>query len=33
MANEAQHDAIIALTLPKATLGSAVPYGLVQGIQ
>jgi hypothetical protein len=33
MANEAQHDAIIGLTLPKATLGSAVPYGLVQGIQ
>jgi hypothetical protein len=33
MANEAQHDAIIGLSLPKATLGSAVPYGLVQGIQ
>ena len=33
MANEAQHDAIIGLSLPKATLGSAAPYGLVQGIQ
>lgn len=33
MANEAQHDAMIGLSLPKATLGSAVPYGQVQGIQ
>jgi len=33
MANEAQHDAMIGLTLPKATPGSAVPYGLVQGLQ
>ena len=30
---EAQHDAMIGLSLPKATPGSAVPYGLVQGIQ
>ncbi|MGZ4297790.1 MAG: ferritin-like domain-containing protein [Solirubrobacteraceae bacterium] len=33
MANEAQHDAMIGLTLPKATPASAVPYGLVQGLQ
>ena len=33
MANEAQHDAMIGLSLPKSTPGSAVPYGLVQGIQ
>ncbi|MGH2893277.1 MAG: ferritin-like domain-containing protein [Solirubrobacteraceae bacterium] len=33
MANEAQHDAMIGLSLPKATLGSAVPYGQVQGLQ
>ena len=33
MANEAQHDAMIGYSLPKATPGSAVPYGLVQGIQ
>lgn len=33
MANEAQHDAMIAYSLPKATPGSAVPYGLVQGLQ
>jgi hypothetical protein len=33
MANEAQHDAMIGLSLPKATPGSAVPYGLVQGLQ
>jgi Ferritin-like domain len=33
MGNEAQHDAMIGLSLPKATPGSAVPYGLVQGIQ
>jgi hypothetical protein len=33
MGNEAQHDAMIALSMPKATPGSAVPYGLVQGLQ
>lgn len=33
MANEAQHDAMIGLSLPKATPGSAAPYGLVQGLQ
>jgi hypothetical protein len=33
MANEAQHDAMIGLTLPKGTPASAVPYGLVQGLQ
>jgi ferritin-like protein len=33
MANEAQHDAMIGLSLPKATPGSAVPYGQVQGLQ
>jgi hypothetical protein len=33
MANEAQHDAMIGLSLPKSTPGSAVPYGLVQGLQ
>jgi hypothetical protein len=33
MANEAQHDAMIGLTLPKNTPASAVPYGLVQGLQ
>jgi hypothetical protein len=33
MANEAQHDAMITLTLPKNTPDSAVPYGLVQGLQ
>jgi Ferritin-like domain len=33
MANEAQHDAVIGLSLPKATPGTAVPYGQVQGIQ
>jgi hypothetical protein len=33
MANEAQHDAMIGLSLPKATMSSAVPYGLVQGLQ
>jgi hypothetical protein len=33
MANEAQHDAMIGLSLPKATPGSAVPYGMVQGLQ
>jgi hypothetical protein len=33
MGNEAQHDAMIGLSLPKATPGTAVPYGLVQGLQ
>lgn len=33
MANEAQHDAMLALLLPPGKLGSAVPYGLVQGLQ
>ncbi|HEX3978577.1 MAG TPA: ferritin-like domain-containing protein [Solirubrobacteraceae bacterium] len=33
MANEAQHDAMIGLSLPKARPGSAVPYGQVQGLQ
>jgi hypothetical protein len=33
MANEAQHDAMIGLTLPKNTPASAVPYPLVQGLQ
>jgi hypothetical protein len=33
MGNEAQHDAMIGYAMPKATLGSAVPYGLVQGLQ
>jgi hypothetical protein len=33
IANEAQHDAMIGFSLPKATPGSAVPYGLVQGLQ
>jgi hypothetical protein len=33
MANEAQHDAMIGLSLPKSTPGAAVPYGLVQGLQ
>jgi len=33
MGNEAQHDSMIGLALPKATPGSAVPYGLVQGLQ
>jgi hypothetical protein len=33
MATEAQHDAMIGLSLPKATPASAVPYGLVQGLQ
>jgi hypothetical protein len=33
MGNEAQHDAMIGLSLPKATPGSAVPYALVQGLQ
>lgn len=33
MGNEAQHDAMIGLSMPKATPGSAVPYGLVQGLQ
>jgi hypothetical protein len=33
MGNEGQHDAMIALSMPKARPGSAVPYGLVQGLQ
>jgi len=33
MGNEAQHDSVIGLSLPKATPGTAVPYGLVQGLQ
>lgn len=33
MANEAQHDAMIGLSMPKGTPGKAVPYGLVQGLQ
>jgi hypothetical protein len=33
MANEAQHDAMLSLLLPPGKLGSAVPYGLVQGLQ
>jgi hypothetical protein len=32
MANEAQHDAMLALLLPPGKLGAAVPYGLVQGL-
>jgi hypothetical protein len=33
MANEAQHDAVLGLLLPPGNPGSAVPYGLVQGLQ
>jgi hypothetical protein len=33
MGNEAQHDAVIGLSMPKARPDSAVPYGLVQGLQ
>ncbi len=33
MANEAQHDAMIGLSLRKATPATAVQYGLVQGLQ
>jgi Ferritin-like domain len=33
MANEAQHDAVIGLSMPKGTPARAVPYGLVQGLQ
>ncbi|MGH2857254.1 MAG: ferritin-like domain-containing protein [Solirubrobacteraceae bacterium] len=33
MGAEAQHDAICALLLPPHKLGSAAPYGLVQGLQ
>jgi hypothetical protein len=33
MANEAQHDAMLGLLLPPGKLGSAIPYGLVQGLQ
>jgi hypothetical protein len=32
-ANEAQHDAMIGLSMPKGTPAKAVPYGLVQGLQ
>jgi hypothetical protein len=33
MGNEAQHDAMITLSMPKARPQDAVPYGLVQGLQ
>jgi hypothetical protein len=33
MANEAQHDAMLELLLPPGKIASAVPYGLVQGLQ
>jgi Ferritin-like domain len=33
MANEAQHDAMLALLLPPNKPANAVPYGLVQGLQ
>jgi hypothetical protein len=33
MANEAQHDAMLGLSLPPYRPGSAAPYGLVQGLQ
>ena len=33
MANEAQHDALLGLSLPPYKPGSAAPYGLVQGLQ
>jgi Ferritin-like domain len=33
MANEAQHDAMLGLLLPPHKPASAVPYGLVQGLQ
>jgi hypothetical protein len=33
MANEAQHDAMLALRLPPNKPANAVPYGLVQGLQ
>lgn len=33
IANEAQHDAMIGLTLAKNTPATAVPYALVQGLQ
>ncbi|MGA9857280.1 MAG: ferritin-like domain-containing protein [Solirubrobacteraceae bacterium] len=33
MGNEAQHDAMLGLSLPPFKPGSAVPYGLVQGLQ
>lgn len=33
MGNEAQHDAMLGLLLPPGKPASAVPYGLVQGLQ
>jgi hypothetical protein len=33
MANDAQHESVIGLLMPKSTLGSGAPYGLVQGLQ
>ncbi|HET8979227.1 MAG TPA: ferritin-like domain-containing protein [Solirubrobacteraceae bacterium] len=33
MANDAQHDAMLGLLLPPGKIASAVPYGLVQGLQ
>ncbi len=33
MATGAQHDAVLRLLLPPHKLGSAAPYGLVQGVQ
>jgi hypothetical protein len=33
MANDAQHDAMLGIVLPPGTPASAVPYGLVQGLQ
>lgn len=33
MANEAQHDAMLGILLPPGNPASAVPYGLVQGLQ
>lgn len=32
MATEAQHDAVLGLLLPPGRIGSAVPYGLVEGL-
>jgi hypothetical protein len=33
MANDAQHEALVTLQLPKSSPQAAVPYGLVQGVQ
>lgn len=33
MGNDAQHDAMLGLSLPPYKPGSAAPYGLVQGLQ